>query len=563
MLRLRKKIAIIALILISTIISSIKANADEFFKGIGEDQMNAKAVVHIAKKLPWFNVSRPLTENDLRGRVVLLDFWTYCCINCLHVIPDLVYLEEKYKDKLLVIGIHCGKFSNEKNSENIRQAILRYKLSHPVVNDEKYRIWNLFNVHAWPTLVLLDQNGDFVNSYAGENNREVLDLAIAALLKYSPERMKKIAEANGNKNNKITDKLTKLPIALEREKIDRKGLSYPAKVAINKNLDLVVVADSNHNRIIICDFEGNIKDVVGSGMPGTADGKFSEATFNMPKGVCIMSNKDIFVADTENNLLRKISMKNKTVETVAGNMKRGTSREKSGKGTLVSLNSPWGLTTGAKEKYIYISMAGTHQIWRYNIKNMNVEVFAGSGVENIFDGGFVYSAFAQPSGVTYLNNKLFVADSETSSIREIFLKKERVQTVVGEGLFTFGNRDGVGRKTVRLQHPLGIAAVYDKDDDDRSGKVELLYVADTYNNLIKRVYPAQKKVDTLYFADIKFDEPGGLAYSEGYLFVADTNNSRIVKISLKDRKASVFVIKNLQLPKNYNESYSCPLPPEL
>ncbi len=562
MLWLRKKMTTIVLVIVCSVIGVTKINADEFFKGIGEDQMNAKAVVHIAKKLPWFNVSRPLTEKDLQGRVILLDFWTYCCINCLHVIPDLVYLEEKYKDKLLVIGVHCGKFSNEKNSENIRQAILRYKLSHPVINDEKYRIWNLFNIHAWPTLVLLDQNGKFINSYPGENNREILDLAITALLKHPPEPIQQIAEAN----SKTSNKLTKLPISLERDKVDRKGLSYPAKVAINKKLDLVVVADSNHNRIIICDFEGNIKHVVGSGMPGAADGGFADATFNMPKGVCIMSNQDIFVADTENNLLRKISIKNKTVDTVAGNMKRGTNREKSGKGILVSLNSPWGLTTGAKEQYIYISMAGTHQIWRYNIKNMTVEIFAGSGVENIFDGGFVYSAFAQPSGITYLNNKLFVADSETSSIREIFLKKERVQTVVGEGLFTFGNRDGVGRSTVRLQHPLGIAAVYNKDDDSddyNSSKVELLYIADTYNNLIKRVYPAQKKVDTLYFADIKFDEPGGLAYSEGYLFVADTNNSRIVKISLKDRKASVFIIKKLKIPNNYNESYSCPLPPEL
>ncbi|UDQ99338.1 thioredoxin-like domain-containing protein [Lentisphaerota bacterium WC36G] len=566
MIKKIKKYAVLSVVMIASCFFMKQISAAEFYQGIGEHKMNVESVVHIGKNLQWFNVSRPLRKIDFNGRVVLLDFWTYCCINCIHVIPDLVYLENKYKDKLLVIGVHCGKFSSEKNSENIRQAILRYKLSHPVVNDENYRLWRIFNVHAWPTMVLLDQNGNFVNSYAGENNRKILDLAISSLLGYSDERMKKIAEMAGDNDNVNSSKLSPLPIALERNKVARKGLSYPAKVDADKKLDLVVVSDSNHNRIIVSDFAGNLKHVIGSGMPGARDGSFSEATFNMPKGVCIMSNKDIYVADTENNLLRKISLKEKRVVTVAGNMQRGNARTKGGKGLLVPLNSPWGLTKDADEKNIYIAMAGCHQIWRYEIATNRVELFAGSGVENIFDGGFIYSAFAQPSGITYLDGNLFVADSETSSIREIFLKRKRVQTIVGQGLFTFGNQDGTGRENVRLQHPLGIAAVYDKYDDGDDDNVEsakVLYIADTYNNLIKKVYPDQQKVDKLLISEVKFDEPGGLSYSSGYLFVADTNNSRIVKINLKEGKAEIFVIKDLPLPKNYNEAYSCPLPPNL
>jgi thiol-disulfide isomerase/thioredoxin len=105
--------------------------------------------------MQWLNTATPLRLADLRGKIVLLDFWTYCCINCMHIIPELTALERKYPNELVVIGVHSAKFHNEGDSENIRQAILRYEIQHPVVNDRDFRIWRSYAVRAWPTLMVI------------------------------------------------------------------------------------------------------------------------------------------------------------------------------------------------------------------------------------------------------------------------------------------------------------------------------------------------------------------------------------------------------------------------
>src|SRR5258707_1294120 len=104
----------------------------------------------------WLNTASPLRLKDLRGKFVLLDFWTFCCINCIHTLPDLAKLEKKYANQLVVIGVHSAKFENEKESEHIRKAILRYEISHPVVNDAEMKIWQTYGVSSWPTLYLID-----------------------------------------------------------------------------------------------------------------------------------------------------------------------------------------------------------------------------------------------------------------------------------------------------------------------------------------------------------------------------------------------------------------------
>jgi thiol-disulfide isomerase/thioredoxin len=81
----------------------------------------------------WLNTSGPIHLEELRGKVVLLDFWTYCCINCMHVLPDLAFLEDKYKNELVVIGVHTAKFEAEKSTENIRKKVAEYRIKHPVM----------------------------------------------------------------------------------------------------------------------------------------------------------------------------------------------------------------------------------------------------------------------------------------------------------------------------------------------------------------------------------------------------------------------------------------------
>jgi thiol-disulfide isomerase/thioredoxin len=132
----------------------------------------------------WLNTSQPLDLKDLRGKIVVLDFWTYCCINCMHVLPDLKFLEEKYGNQLVVIGVHSAKFDNEKVSQSIRDAIVRYEIQHPVVNDSEMLIWRKFGTRAWPTLALIDPEGKYAGSQSGEGNRELFDNVIGKLVEY-------------------------------------------------------------------------------------------------------------------------------------------------------------------------------------------------------------------------------------------------------------------------------------------------------------------------------------------------------------------------------------------
>src|SRR3954447_9825050 len=138
--------------------------------------------------IAWINTAGPIHLQDLRGKVVLLDFWTYCCINCHHVLPDLAALEQKYKNQLVVIGVHTAKFFAERDTENIRRKVREYGIRHPVINDADQVLWNRFGVNSWPTLVLLDVDGQFVDAISGEGHFAVLDKVIGQLVTRAKSR---------------------------------------------------------------------------------------------------------------------------------------------------------------------------------------------------------------------------------------------------------------------------------------------------------------------------------------------------------------------------------------
>src|SRR3972149_1096783 len=294
----------------------------------------------------WLNVSKLLTLADLRGKVVLLDFWTYCCINCMHIIPDLKKLEAKYPKELVVIGVHSAKFQNEREAENIRQAILRYEIEHPVINDSNLAIWQAYGARAWPTLVLIDPEGNIVGSDTGEGHYETLDKLIGKLV--SEFRSK----------NLINEK--PIPLSFEKHKLGPSFLSYPGKVLADEASNRLFIADSNHNRIVITNLEGDVLDIAGNGETGRNDGDFKDASFHHPQGMTLRGD-NLYVADTENHLIRKLDLKAKTVKTIAGTGKQAAFMDTGGMGTFSSMNSPW--DPAYVEGQLYIAMAGAHQIW--------------------------------------------------------------------------------------------------------------------------------------------------------------------------------------------------------
>lgn len=473
----------------------------------------------------WFNVSRPLSLADLKGKVVLLDFWTYCCINCMHIIPDLKRLEAKYPKELVVIGIHSAKFQNEKEPENIRQAILRYEIEHPVINDSNFMIWRAYSASAWPTLVLIDPEGNIIGSDTGEGHYEILDKLIGKFI--SDYRSKNLVNEQP------------IPLSLEKHKLGASPLSFPGKVLADETSNRLFIADSNHNRIIITNLEGQLLDIAGNGKAGRDDGAFSDASFNHPQGMTLHGDY-LYVADTENHLIRRLELKAKTVKAIAGTGKQAAFMDTGGMGISSPINSPWDIIY--LNNKLYIAMAGAHQIWEMDLETTVFQPFAGSGKEGRIDGTLDTCALAQPSGITVSGAKLYFADSEVSSIRSVDLEKNFVKTVVGEDLFVFGDQDGKGVE-VRLQHPLGVL--------NYNG---LIYVADTYNHKIKVINPLDTTCRTFAgtgkpgYVDGKepqFYEPGGLSIANNKLYVADTNNHAIRVIDMKTKEVNTLQIKGL------------------
>ncbi len=476
----------------------------------------------------WLNVAHPLTMKELRGKVVLLDFWTYCCINCMHIIPDLKRLEHQYGNALAVIGVHSAKFQNEKDTHNIREAILRYDVEHPVVNDAKFSIWRSYGVQAWPTLVLIDPDGYVVGEVSGEGNYAVLDRAIGQLV----EKYRAAGKLN----------LTPLPLALEKYKQPPSVLSFPGKILADSKSQRLFISDSDHNRIVITDLAGKVLDIASSGAEGKSDGDFAHASFHHPQGMALdPSGNVLWVADTENHLIRKLDLKARTVETVAGTGVEASFGAEGGPALSTALNSPWDLTE--VDGKIYIAMAGCHQLWVHDPAKKTVEPFAGSGMENIADGPLRFASLAQPSGITNDGRHLFFADSEASAVRYADLgKPHQVHTIIGEGLFEFGDKDGA-YPDARLQHPLGV--LY------HDGK---LFVADTYNHKIKIVDPEKKTVETFLGVGKpglgtethpQFYEPGGLAIAGGKLFIADTDNNDVRVADLKTKRVTTLQLTGM------------------
>ncbi len=482
----------------------------------------------------WLNTDKPLSLAALKGKVVLLDFWTYGCINCIHIIPDLKRLEAKYPNQLVVIGVHSAKFENEKETENIRRIILRYELEHPVYNDAEFKVWQSYGVRAWPTQILIDPAGYVIGSVSGEGNYKVIDEVVSRTV----DEFRKRGELNEEP----------LKLTLERAKVGDMPLAFPGKVLADAKGDRLFIADSNHNRIVVTKLDGTLIETIGTGQPGSADGPFDKASFYRQQGMAL-DGDNLYVADTGNHMIRLVDLKTRTVKTAAGTGKQMSEYFRQGPARTIDLSSPWDLQLVGRT--LYIAMAGPHQIWKLDLDKQEVSTFAGSGREARKDGALLEAGFAQPSGITSDGKKLYIADSESNIIREIDPVSGQVMTIVGGDLFEFGDVDGEGDE-VRLQHPLGLFAQGEK-----------IFISDTYNHKIKELNTRQRLVKTLFGTkkpgqtdgqSPSFYEPGGLSIASDHMYVADTNNHAIRVIDLKTGKTSTLTIKGLEPPARVGES---------
>lgn len=463
-------------------------------------------------ELDWLNIGdRKLTLEKLRGKIVLLDFWTYGCINCVHVIPDLKRLEKKYAEELVVIGVHSAKFEQEGKTNNIRRLVMRYELEHAVVNDKDMQIWRSFGVRAWPTMVLIDPLGRIVGGVSGEGQYDVLDQTIQRIL------------AAFDQPDDINRDI--LPLELEKDRLAAQPLLFPGKVLADEPNGRIFISDSNHHRIVEADLDGKVTRIFGGSESGFRDGDELSARFAWPQGLSLAGDYSLYVADSENHVLRHIDLVSGHVTTVAGTGEQKFQTRNQGPARETAINSPWDVLH--YDGLIYIAMAGQHQIWRYDPAKEELVAFAGSRREELRDGPRLQAGLNQPSGLTTDGEYLYIADSEASAIRRVDLTGQgRLETIVGKGLFDFGDMDGRGGK-VRLQHPLGIA--YWANGNDMFS----LVLADTYNSKLKWLDPKNQAVRTIAVTAGLLDEPGGLSISGDHAYIADTNHHAIKVLHLE------------------------------
>jgi sugar lactone lactonase YvrE len=473
-------------------------------------------------------VANAPTLDDLRGKMVLLDFWTLGCINCQHIIPDLARLEEEFADSLVVIGVHSGKYEAEHDNESIREAIERFGLKHPVVNDPDFVFWNTYGARAWPTVALIDPAGNVVGGHSGEGIYPLFQPILAALE----------LEFEGRIDP------DPFPLALQQS-VASTVLSYPAALVADEGRDRLYVADSGHNRILEATLDGALLRVFGSGEQGFADGGANEAQFYDPQGLELSADgRLLYVADTRNHALRAIDLDSGAVETLAGTGRRLLALPQEGADPrVVDMASPWGLLR--IDDTLYIGMAGVHQLWTYDLRSETIAVFAGTSREGIDDGLRLSEAtLAQPSGITTDGQYLYWVDPESSSIRRVMVGGEIVDTLVGTGLFDWGDADG-GPGMGQVQHAQGVVFL--------DG---LLYVADTYNNKLKALNPVSIQLRTVAGSgagewrdgagrEAEFDEPSGLAVAGGTILVADTNNHAIRRYDPRTGEVETLQLSNL------------------
>lgn len=426
----------------------------------------------------------------------------------MHIFPQLRKLERKYASELMVVGVHSAKFPNEKEKENLYNAVKRCELEHPVVNDAEFQIWQQYACRAWPTMMFIDPEGKVIGKHEGEITFEDLDHLLGEMV------------AEFDASGLLNRKRVAVSVGTEPDY----PLSFPGKVLADEAGGRLFIADTNHNRIVVATLEGQVCCVIGSGEEGLSDGDLQSARFNHPQGMALDGER-LYVADTENHAIRRVDLAAGTVETIAGNGRQGNRRSGQGPGSESELNSPWDLAF--HDGKLYVAMAGCHQIWFMDLESGMAGPYAGTGAESIKDGALLEATLAQPSGITTDGDRLYFADSETSSIRSAELQPGgRVRTIVGLGLFEFGDRDGEGH-LVRLQHPLGIAM-----------KDGILYITDSYNHKIKEIVPVPRRSTTLAgtgsagyddgpAGEAAFSEPGGLSIAGGKMYVADTNNHAI------------------------------------
>ena len=474
----------------------------------------------------WLNVDAPYSLELLRGKVVVLHFWSASCVNCMHLLPALKRIQERFSGELMVIGVHSPKFAAETRADCARQAIARYGVGYPVVHDQGMAIAHAYGIKTWPTVVLVLSPATIVAQIPGEPDPERFEQSVANL----------VEDARGE------GRLYPGSFEINPVEVVSGELRFPGRIKRVPTADggkLWAIADTGHNQIVLADDSGRVLVRFGDGKAGYADGPAASCRFNAPQGL-VCGRGAIFVADTFNHAIRRIDLIAGETSTLAGTGDRGSNLSGETPARETALASVRDLELDG-DRLIFAN-AGTNQLGALDLAAGAVRPFAGSGGEGIDDAATDQALLAQPSGLALSpdGGLLAFVDAGSSSVRCLGITGEaRVETLVGSGLLDFGDTDGP-LDQARMQRPLAL---------DWWDETTLL-VADCYNDRVRLLDLAADLVRDLDPGDYVCEDETDLALSEPSgivcdgprrVLVADSNNHRIVEYRTHKRRCRTWL----------------------
>jgi len=453
----------------------------------------------LPRALQWLNAPAT-TLHEQRGRIVALAFVNSASAWCAQRLNDLAVLQARHLGRLQALAIHVPRFDSERDPQSALKRLRRHGNVLPLAHDADWVAWQRFGVESWPTVLLIDGEGQVQHRIVGADGLAELERHIARLcdgLHVPPDDdLRAFREAHPE---------------------PRMPLCFPAGLVATP--DRLFVADSGHHRVLECNHLGRVIRQFGMGTPDLADGELNHAAFRRPQGLALV-RESLYVADTGNHALRRINLPTSTVDTLCGNGRAGEPTE----GVVaaprnVALNQPQALVVNNNQ--IFLAMAGDNRVWSYDLGTREIRPRAGSGQLDVRDGSGPMAAFAQPAGLAAVLQTLYVCDAVGSAVRSMQLRGDTVQTLIGQGAWTFGAEDGP-RDRARLQHPQAIAL---------SPDAPVMWIADSGNGSLRTLRLGGGELTTVALPRA-LQGPAGLSVAAGAVWIAETDAHAVLRYDI-------------------------------
>ena len=464
--------------------------------------MSATPAPEFPPGIDWLNTTEPLRMSQLLGRVTALAFVNAGSAWSSQTLVDLGHLRNRHPDRLNVVAVNVPRFDHEREPRRVGKRLARHRFEFPIGHDADWTLWQQHGIEAWPTVVLIDADGQVRERFVGDGHLRDIDAAVSRLQSESTPRS----------------------LNVDRIEMRRGGepilpLRFPVGLALSGNY--LYVADSGHHRVLECDLSGRVLRQFGSGGAGFIDGPMELAAFNRPQGLCIELDT-LYIADAGNHAVRRIHLRGGDIETVVGAGRPGSPKEGPvGDPRMVALDQPRAVSVAAGS--LYIATAGDNRVWRFHLGAPAMSLVAGSGQLAVVDGEGAGASFAEPASLASVQQVVYVCDAAGSAIRSANGRSGQVTTLVGQGLWEHGNADGA-RGNARLQQPQAIAL-------DPASPV--LWIADSGNDTLRSLRLGGGELTTVQLPQ-RLHAPCGLAVSDGAVWIADTDAHAVLRYDTRD-----------------------------